>query len=157
MDDESILIKISIDGGGVFLKICLSIFDIHDPLPKANHAMSKRFLVSGVKRVFVIGLVPDVGENYVNVKRLWINSGVDKLQKKYTIATDLKLCNILLGMMNHSSCHPCAWCDIIKENLHKKRVARTISSLMNLFWDLFDSKQEKKMPKCLEMSSTLPC
>ena len=147
VDDESILIKISIDAGGGFLKICLSIFDIHDPLPKADHAMSKRFLESGLKRVFVIGLVPDVGENYVNVKRLWINSGVEKLQKKYTIATDLKLCNILLGMMNHSSCHPCAWCDITKENLHKKGVARTISSLMNLFWDFFDSKKENKDAK----------
>ena len=38
---DSLLINISIDGGGGFLKICLSIFDINDPLPKANSAMSK--------------------------------------------------------------------------------------------------------------------
>ena len=131
VDGESILVKISIDGGGGFRKMCLSVFDIHDPLPKANNAMSKKFLEFGVKKVFVIGIVPDISENYINMKRLCLNSGVDKLLQKYTIATDLKLCNILLGMMSHSSCHPCPWCDITKENVHKKGVARTISSLMS--------------------------
>lgn len=146
VDGESILVKISIDGGGGFLKMCLSVFDIHDPLPKANNAMSKKFLESGVKKVFVVGIVPDISENYINMKRLWLNSSVDKLQK-YTIATDLKLCNILLGMMSHSSCHPCPWCNITKENLHKKGVARTISSLMSLFWEFFDSRKETKDAK----------
>ena len=62
---DSLLIKISIDGGGRFLKICLSIFNINDPLPNANSAMSKKCFKSGVKKVFIIGLVPDVSENYV--------------------------------------------------------------------------------------------
>ena len=82
--------------------------------------MSKRFKNSGVKRIFIIGIVPKVSEDYVNVKRLWINIGIHVLQKKYTIATGLKLCNVLLGMMSHSSCHPCVWCDITKCNFSKK-------------------------------------
>ena len=94
---DSLLIKISIDGGGGFLKICQSIFDINDLLPKTNSAMSKKFLESGVKKVFIIRLVPDVNENY----------GMDILKKKYVAATDLKLCNIILGIMSHGSCHPC--------------------------------------------------
>ena len=60
------------------------------------------------------------------------------------IATDLKLCNVLLGMMNHSSNHPCAWCDIKKDMLHKKGNQRTIGGLMDLFFDFFDSQKEKK-------------
>ena len=147
VEDESLLIKISIDGGGGFLKICLSIFDINDPLPKANNSIGKRFLESGVKRVFIIGLVPDITENYVNVKRLWLNTGLDGLKKRYTVATDLKLCNILPGMMSHSFSHPCSWCDITKENLNKKGASRTISNLMKLFWDFFDSRSEKKDAK----------
>ena len=58
-------------------------------------------------------------------------------------SSDLKLCNILLGM-SHSNCHPCCWCDIDKDNLHKKGKQRTISGLMSLFWDYFDNRADKK-------------
>ena len=138
---DSILVKISIDGGGGFLKFCISIFDIDDPSPKTSSTLTKK------KFLIVIALAPNISEDYVNVKRLWLNSGVDKLHRKYTIATDLKLCNVLLGMMSHSSCHPCCWCEITKEALHKKGKQRTIESLMNLFFDFFDSKSDKKDAK----------
>ena len=46
-------------------------------------------------------------------------------------------------MMNHNSCHLCAGCDITKNAIHKKGNQRTISSLMNLFWDFFESRNEK--------------
>ena len=140
---DSVLIKISVDGGGGFLKICASIFEIDDPTPRVSGALSKKFLESGVKKILIVG--PDVSENYVIVKRLWINCDVDKL-RNYRVATDLKLCNILLGMMSHSSCHLCAWCDITKGN------QRTISSLMNLFWDFFESRNKNLKQKNLEMS-----
>ena len=97
-----IIISVGIDGGGGFLKICMSIFDINDPFPHAQSGLAKKFIESGVKRVFLIGIVPDVPDNYVNVKRLWVNSGLESLDKRFTVATDLKLCNILLGMMSHS-------------------------------------------------------
>ena len=141
-DKNSVLIKISIDRSDGFLKLCLSIFDINDPYSKSNSALSKKFLESGVKRVFITGLVPDVSEHYVNVKRIWINYSINIL-KNYTIATDLKLCNVLLGMMSHSSCHPCAWCDTTKDNLHKKEEQQTISNLMKVFWNIFESRSKK--------------
>ena len=145
-EKDSVLIKISTDGGGEFLKICASVFDIDNPILKMSGALSKTFPKSGVKKNFTIGLVPDVPEDYVNVKWLWTTCGVEHL-RNYTVATDLKLCNILLGMMNHSSCHPCAWYGITKEALHKKGNQRTISSLMNLFWDFFESRNEKSEAK----------
>ena len=135
---DSILLKVGLDGGGGFFKILLTIFDKDDPFPHVKSAMSKRFKESGVKKALVIGLVPDIPENYVNVKRLWVNLNI-KLLNKYTIATDLKLCNIILGMMGHSSCHPCCWCNIDKYSLNRKGTQRTISSLMNLFWEYFES------------------
>ena len=90
--------------------------------------------------MFVIGLVADVPENYVNVKRLWL---------RYTVATVLKLCNILVGMMSHSSSHPCCWCDTHKSNLKNKGNQRTITSLMALFWHFFDARADKKDAKML--------
>ena len=70
-----------------------------------------------------------------------MNCGVEHL-RNYTV-TDLKLCNILLKIMNHSSYHPCAWCKIAKEALHEKGNQRIISGLMNLLWDLFEPRNEK--------------
>lgn len=64
--------------------------------------MSKKFLELGVKKVFIIRVVPD--ENYVNDKKLWLKSGVDTLKKQYAVATDLKSCNIIFGMMSHGPC-----------------------------------------------------
>ena len=36
MEEDSLLLRIGIDGGGGFLKICLSVFDIDDPYSKSN-------------------------------------------------------------------------------------------------------------------------
>ena len=137
---ENILLRIGLDGGGGFFKIMLSVFDKDDPYPNVNTALSKKFKESGVKKAFIIALVPKISENYINVKRLWINLKLQDLRfRQFTIATDLKLCNIILGMMSHSSCHPCCWCDTDKDNLNKKGTARTIGSLMNLFWEYFEA------------------
>ena len=83
--------------------------------------------------MFVIGLVADIPENYVNVKRLWLNADIESLRQRYTVATDLKLCNIL-GVMSHRSSHPCCRCDMHKTNLKNKGTQGTITSLMALFW-----------------------
>ena len=144
---DNMILRIGLDGG--FLKFLLSLFDKDDPYPTINNAMSKRFKESGVKRALVIALVPEIGENYVNVKRLWLSLGLKELlqERKYTIATDLKLCNIILGMMTHSSCHPCCWCEAKKGELNKKGKARTIGSLMKLFWEYFESGCTKEDAK----------
>ena len=73
------MIKISIDGGGGFLKICGSVFDIDDSIPKMTGALSKKFLEYGVKKIF-IRLIPDVSEDYLNLQRLWMNFGVEHLR-----------------------------------------------------------------------------
>ena len=104
-----------------YLKVNLSIFDKNDPFPQVKGNVSKKFKESGVKKVFILALVPGIQENYVNVKRIWINLQLHLLQR-YTIATDLKLCNILLGIMSHASCHPRCWCDIHKDNLNRKGI-----------------------------------
>ena len=77
----------------------------------------------------VIGLVADVPENYFNVKRLWLNADMESLKQRYTVATHLKLCNILVGMMSHSSSHPC-WCDTHTSNLKNKGTQRTIANVV---------------------------
>ena len=126
---------------------CLSIFEVDDPSPKYRSSLTKKFLESGVKRLFITDLAPNISEDYVNLKRLWINSGISFLRRKYTIATDLKLTNIILGMISHSSCHPRCWCETSKNSLDQKGKQRTFKSLMNLFFDFFEADCDKKSAK----------
>ena len=78
-DCNSLLIKIGIDGGGGFLKFCMSIFDINNLVSKNESSLSKKFKDSGVKKRFLITAVPDVPENYVKIKKLWLNLELQKL------------------------------------------------------------------------------
>ena len=136
---DDILLRLGLDGGGGFFKIVVSVFEKDDPYPNVKSALSKKFKESGIKKAFIIALVPKISENYVNIMRLWMNLKLQDLRfRKFTIATGLKLCNIILGMMSHSSCHPCCWCDIQKDDLLKKGSPRTIGSLMKLFWAYFE-------------------
>ena len=146
LDESRSLIRIGIDGGGGFLKICLSIFDLDIP-SFSGKTLSKKFKDSGVKKVLILAVTPDVQENYVNLKHLWIDTGIISLERPFTIATDLKLCNILLGLMSHSSLHPCCWCNIDKRNLSKKGTQRTIGNLSDIFWKYYDARGTKKNAK----------
>lgn len=60
------------------------------------------------------------------------------------IATDLKLVNILLGLMAHGSSHPCIWCDSKKDRLHEAGALRTIGNIHEKFWRWYDSRNFAK-------------
>ena len=118
-NSKSLLVKVGIDAGGGFLKISMSLFEM-DILVSANKVgLSKKFKHSGVKKVFLIAAVSNAPENDQNVKKLWLNLGLENLDRRFAIVTDLKLCNILLGMMPHSCCHFCYWCNLEKSDFRK--------------------------------------
>ena len=144
---KSLLVKVGIDSGDGFLKIYLSVFDMDNLVSGSKVGLSKKFKDSGVKKVLLVATVPNVPENYQNVKKLWLNRGLQNLDRRFTIATDLKLCNILLGMMLHSSCQPCCWWDVEKSDLWKKGTQRTITSLNSLFRDYFEVNTNKREAK----------
>ena len=48
-----------------------------------------------------------VTENYANIKAIWDKLDINQIDRPYKIAADLKMANILFGLMSHSSCHPC--------------------------------------------------
>ena len=61
------LIRVGLDGGGGFLKICVSVFNIKAPVSMTS-TVAKKFSDAGVKKVFIIAISPDVPENYINMK-----------------------------------------------------------------------------------------
>lgn len=149
LNKDDLHIRVGIDGGGGFLKIGLSVFELVDSPTsctrrKLTSGLSCQFKHSGVKRSFVLALVPDVQENYPNVKLLWIKTGLNNMHETFTIACDLKLCNLLVGIMPHGSKHPCSWCTAEKHNLQYTGTPRTIASLSSNFWQYFESGRDKQ-------------
>ena len=62
LNEESVLVRVGLNGGGGFLKVCLSILDLNaSSLPLKNES-AKKFRDSGVKKVFIIGISPNVEE-----------------------------------------------------------------------------------------------
>lgn len=101
--EEQPFIKIGIDGGRKFLKICLNL------LSESNTMYKSRYMESGVKGLFIIAIVYDVPETYGNVKALLDVLAVETIHFK--LAADLKLCNVIVGLQSHSCKYPCTWCE----------------------------------------------
>ena len=121
-DFEKVELKIGIDGGGGFLKVCLNIIgeDSENVPPTKRRKYSEvardLFKDSSVQKLLILAIAPNVTENYSNVFDIWrmlkFEDSLAQEALKTRFATDLKMCNILLGLMSHASSHPCSWCDI---------------------------------------------
>lgn len=150
--------KAGIDGGGSFLKLCLSMqAKILEPdsskkeykRQKFNEGVcAKSFKDSSVKKLFILGISKKTQENYDNIKKLWELISIDNFLD--TIATDLKLANILVGIMAHSSCFPCCYCDSNKKDLQRCGNLRTIGNCKTNYnaWAVKKSKTLARNFKC---------
>lgn len=151
--------KIGIDGGGNFLKVCLTLETLEDTTNNdSQHTISRYrnenintdFKDGGVKKLIIIGLVPNIPENYRNILTIWTKLNVESVQLPVFVVSDLKLTNIMCGLMSHGSAHPCAYCDITKDNLGKGLSTgnlRTLLSLKNQHWNWRDSGEQKSNAK----------
>ena len=92
INEENMLVRIGLDGGGGFMKICLSMFDFSDTADKSSSnggkCLKEWFKNSGVKKVLIIAVVPNIQENYCNIKSLWLEACLENLTWKFTISTD---------------------------------------------------------------------
>ena len=117
---ENFELKLGIDGGGGFLKVCLNIVSLDEKTTTSKRARysdgvaSKLFKSTSVKKLIILALAPGVLETHQNMFLLWELLRVsDSFKTKHPrFSTDLKMANVLLGLMSHSSCHPCSWCNI---------------------------------------------
>ena len=145
------LLKIGIDGGGGFLKICLSVQSTENAKPETKRSRyedgiaSKRFKDSGEKKLFLLAISSGSQENYENVAKLWTMLNIHAFDG--TIATDLKLANILVGIMAHSSSHPCTWCFAKKDELNKCGTYRTVGNTMDNYKKWCDAGAQKQRAK----------
>ena len=108
------LVKIGIDGGGGFMKVCLSVVPISENFseqpPRSRFARAVQFKDSGVKKLLLLALVEDVDECYENLQALL--QLLDLQAVSFVCAVDMKLANTVLGLQTCSSTHPCPWCEM---------------------------------------------
>lgn len=149
---SNVRLKFGIDGGGGSLKICMSIQSDEselEPSPKkrqkySEEVASKSFQDSGVKKLIILGLVQNVQESYGNVKDLWSDIGIDSKHGK--VAADLKLCNIMAGIMPASSSYPCTWCEVPKGSLETSTL-RTIENIKANYMQWLNAGGKKELAK----------
>ena len=100
-------LKIGIDGGGGFLKVCLNVLS-DDIIPMKKRLFfkdgisSKKLKSTSVKKLIILAIAPGIKENYENVAQILMTLKLDELPSTPTVryAADLKMVNLLLG-----SCH----------------------------------------------------
>ena len=141
------LVKLSLDNGGGFFKISLSLLDISedddDPPQSSKQPFGTRRLSSGVNRIFVVGIVQEITENYTNISKILGHLAIHKIQFIFT--ADLKAVNIICGIQSHSSKHPCCYCDIDSENLISCGKDRTFGSIRSNAQQF--NSQSQNLPK----------
>ena len=107
---------------------------------------SARF--SSVKKMFIIGLVPQVQELYPNVKSILQELKLDGLE--YGISADIKIYLILCGKQTASCLHPCPYCEgVAPWNGNYEDL--TIGSLNHWYQEYLKSGK-KKQEKCKAVS-----
>ncbi|OAF63915.1 hypothetical protein A3Q56_08375 [Intoshia linei] len=114
MAENNTKLKLFIICNDINQLICLNLININD-MEVANVRQSysdgitsKQKKDSSVNKLFVLGMVPAIPENFENVLSIWQKLEIEKLELPYTISTDLKLANIITGLMGtHSFYKPC--------------------------------------------------
>ncbi|KAJ8677290.1 hypothetical protein QAD02_013077 [Eretmocerus hayati] len=116
------MLKYGLDFGRGSLKICSSIQNLSDhdfetELNKSRMGAPKQFLDSGLRKSFILGLVESCQENHGNISKLWSLIGLNRVPGKYSV--DLKVANLLAGIMPHGAAFPCKWCYAPRGSLWK--------------------------------------
>lgn len=143
---KELLLKIGIDGGGGFLKITLSM--VQKEADECSTTREKGFKSTGVKKLLLLAIVPGVPEKYANIEQIWTSLlELDRIDA--VISGDLKIINLLLGIMGHSSSYPCPYCFAPKSFLSDRcATSRTLTNIQHYSekW-LRDGAKEKHAKK----------
>ena len=83
-----------------------------------------------MKKSIILALVEDVSETYNNLSTLIKDLNIDSLS--YTIACDMKVGLILMGIGTATSTYPCIWCEAPRRDFAKTEVINTGGKLRTI-------------------------
>ena len=99
------------DGGGDHFKVSMSMMQ---PKGTRRHA-KKKYKDTGVKEMIPIAIIAGVEEEYHIVKEILDRININIKKNGGVFAMDIKLINIVLGIMSASSSYPCPYCEIFHD------------------------------------------
>ena len=115
---DNIDIILGLDSGQSFLKMSCSVItrpEIQNKnQPKRlrfsdGYGSSSAFLNSGVKKTFILGMLPITEEGHFNIRSLIESVGIPSFN--FSMSQDIKVILDLLGKQPASCKHPCPYCD----------------------------------------------
>ena len=140
LDPTTAFVRISLDGGGGFLKVIVNVFDTEEL--DDSESNSTIFKNSGVQRCQILSLVQDVPENNYNLRIVLEKLRLDECS--YCLAFDLKCANILFGLSGHGGKYACLWCEgECKDNCGELRTLGSLDEWHNKYVD--DGERTSRM------------
>ena len=151
LDPKEHIIQFGFDDGQGMLKV-MEIVKKAEPEEQMDKKRSKysdgvcpkSTKLSSVKKMFVVGLVPQVQELYPNVKAMLDELKLDGIE--YGLCADIKIYLTLIGKQAASCLHPCPYCEG-KAPWDKNYKALTIGSLKDWNKKFVESGGNKKKAK----------
>ena len=151
LDPDAHIVQFGFDDGQGMLKVMLIVKNI-EPEQEFDKKRSKysdgvcpkTTKLSSVKKMFVVGLVPQVQELYPNVKIMMEELKLDGID--YGLCADIKMYLTLIGKQTASCKHPCPYCEGTAP-WNKDDKALTIGSLNDWHQKYVDSGSNKKNAK----------
>ena len=107
LDPHKHFVKIGIDGGQGFLKICMVVNYLNLEEQKSPHI---KFSLDSVKKIFILALAENVKESYDNLQIMLRPMELQNI--KLYCAVDLKVASLLLGIQCASATCPCIYCEL---------------------------------------------
>ena len=151
LDPYSHIVQFGFDDGQGMLKV-MEIVKNSDPVEEMDRKRSKYIdgvcprtsKLSSVKKMFVVGLVPQVQELYPNVRLMMEELKLDGIE--YGLCADIKIYLCIIGKQTASCLNPCPYCEG-KAPWDKQFKDLTIGSLNEWHQKYVENGSNKKRAK----------
>ena len=110
--------KIGADSGQNIFKVTMNLVEeeIIPDSPSNPKKQKKRHKHSSVKETLILAAVEEIPETRENVKTVLDKLNLHSEKFSFTLNSDLKLINIIIGIQGHSSSCPCPFCEWLKKD-----------------------------------------
>ena len=111
--------KVGMDSGKGHLRMVLTLYDEEDLLHLSTGSRVTRqegigsgcqYKLTGRKKIMILATTPNVPESYLNCSIIMNKVNINSLAYRFT--GDLKIFNIMAGLMSASSKCPCIYCEV---------------------------------------------
>ena len=117
--ERSLTGKIGVDVGKGSLKVTLTLFDEwaasagsgKSRVTRASGISERDRSLTGGRKVLLLAVAPDVQESYDNIKSIFGELG----EMNFMVTGDLKVYNMITGIMGGTAKCPCVYCTMKKE------------------------------------------